>query len=98
MDENDQIWTYDVNTNTNYNSTAEKLEFGGMRAMLEIASFLGSELESLRAPSASYPSSKRKGLGITLAKTTWNFCNTWTNGLLSRFGETINGIIKEIES
>lgn len=37
------IYTYDVNTNTNYNSDAESVanRFG----MLELAKFLGTELE-----------------------------------------------------
>jgi hypothetical protein len=36
------------NTNTNYNSDAEKKAFGGMKGMLELAKFLGSELEKLK--------------------------------------------------
>ncbi|KMP34679.1 hypothetical protein TU52_08070 [Bacillus cereus] len=37
------IYTYDINTNTNYNSDAESVanQFG----MLELATFLGRELE-----------------------------------------------------
>ncbi|OUB88934.1 hypothetical protein BK784_28020 [Bacillus thuringiensis serovar medellin] len=37
------IYTYDINTNTNYNSDAESIanQFG----MLELATFLGRELE-----------------------------------------------------
>jgi len=42
------VYTYDVNTNTNYNSDAEELEqkFG----MLELAKLLGKELEKLNEP------------------------------------------------
>ncbi len=45
VDEEGAVYTYDVNTNTNYNSDAEELEqkFG----MLELAKLLGRELESL---------------------------------------------------
>ncbi|WP_416826562.1 ATP-grasp domain-containing protein [Ectobacillus polymachus] len=39
------IYTYDINTNTNYNSDAESI--AGKYGMLEIAKFLGSELEKL---------------------------------------------------
>ncbi|PGZ95880.1 alpha-L-glutamate ligase, partial [Bacillus wiedmannii] len=37
------LYTYDINTNTNYNSDAESVanQFG----MLELATFLGRELE-----------------------------------------------------
>ncbi|MBE4909474.1 alpha-L-glutamate ligase [Bacillus luteolus] len=38
-----EIFTYDVNTNTNYNSDAEKV--AGKFGMLEVAKFLGSELQ-----------------------------------------------------
>jgi hypothetical protein len=37
-----EISTYDINTNTNYNSDAE--EAAGQYGMLELAKFLGSEL------------------------------------------------------
>lgn len=39
------IFTYDINTNTNYNSDAEAAS--GKYGMLEVAKFLGSELEKL---------------------------------------------------
>jgi len=46
MDETEQIFTYDVNTNTNYNPDAEALvEVSGMR---EIAKHLGKELDKLK--------------------------------------------------
>lgn len=40
-----EIFTYDINTNTNYNSDAEAA--AGQFGMLEIAKFLGKELERL---------------------------------------------------
>lgn len=40
-----EIFTYDINTNTNYNADAEAVV--GKYGMLEIAKFLGSELEKL---------------------------------------------------
>ncbi|MGP7818169.1 ATP-grasp domain-containing protein [Niallia sp. 01092] len=40
-----EIFTYDVNTNTNYNSTAE--EAAGIYGMKEIAVFLGKQLKEL---------------------------------------------------
>ncbi|MFT4414785.1 ATP-grasp domain-containing protein [Fredinandcohnia humi] len=40
-----EIFTYDINTNTNYNSDAEAA--AGKYGMLEVAKFLGSELEKL---------------------------------------------------
>ena len=42
MDEKGEVYTYDINTNTNYNSLAE--EKAGVYAMLELAKFLGEEL------------------------------------------------------
>jgi hypothetical protein len=44
-----EIFTYDVNTNTNYNPDAE--EKAGKFGMLELAKFLGSELEQLKTTS-----------------------------------------------
>ncbi|MDJ0941997.1 MAG: alpha-L-glutamate ligase [Kiloniellales bacterium] len=44
-----EIFTYDVNTNTNYNPEAEAAA-GGPYGMKAIASFLGEELGRLRAP------------------------------------------------
>jgi len=44
-DENDVIYTYDINTNTNYNSEAE--EKAQVFAMLEMAKYLGGRLDSL---------------------------------------------------
>jgi glutathione synthase/RimK-type ligase-like ATP-grasp enzyme len=41
-----EIFTYDVNTNTNYNSDAEAVE--GISGMGEIAKYLGSELNNLK--------------------------------------------------
>lgn len=41
-DETGDIYTYDVNTNTNYNSDAERLY--GKFGMLEVAKFLGAQL------------------------------------------------------
>lgn len=48
VDAEGTVYTYDVNTNTNYNSDAEELEqkFG----MLELAKLLGRELEKLNEP------------------------------------------------
>ncbi|WP_099157840.1 ATP-grasp domain-containing protein [Virgibacillus ndiopensis] len=43
QDKNGEIFTYDINTNTNYNSDAE--EKSGKFGMLEVAKFLGNELE-----------------------------------------------------
>ncbi|MPM79755.1 hypothetical protein SDC9_126796 [bioreactor metagenome] len=40
-----ESYTYDINTNTNYNSEAE--EVAGISGMGAIASYLGSELERL---------------------------------------------------
>jgi hypothetical protein len=45
LDKNGQSFTYDVNTNTNYNSIAEKK--AGQFGMLKIAQFLKAELEKL---------------------------------------------------
>ena len=41
------IYTYDINTNTNYNSEAEKV--AGKYGMLELAKFLGAELAKQQA-------------------------------------------------
>jgi hypothetical protein len=45
-DQNNRIYTYDVNTNTNYNSEAE--EKAGKYGMLELAKFLGKALEATK--------------------------------------------------
>ena len=49
VDENGEVYTYDVNTNTNYNSDAEALE--QKYGMLELAKVLGKELEMLEEKS-----------------------------------------------
>ncbi|MUK90287.1 alpha-L-glutamate ligase [Ornithinibacillus sp. L9] len=45
QDKNGRIYTYDINTNTNYNSEAEAIS--GKFGMLEVAKYLGKELENL---------------------------------------------------
>ena len=42
-DEDGEIYTYDINTNTNYNADAERA--AGKYGMLELAKFLGSQLQ-----------------------------------------------------
>ena len=42
-DRNGQLYTYDINTNTNYNSVAENLS--NLKGMGAIANFLKKELE-----------------------------------------------------
>ena len=42
-DRNGQLYTYDINTNTNYNSVAENLS--SLKGMEAIANFLKKELE-----------------------------------------------------
>ena len=44
-DRNGQLYTYDINTNTNYNSIAENLS--NLKGMKTIADFLKKELEKL---------------------------------------------------
>jgi hypothetical protein len=44
-DASGELYTYDVNTNTNYNSDAERA--AGVSGMRAIASYLGRELEAL---------------------------------------------------
>lgn len=46
-----EIYTYDINTNTNYNSDAEKA--AGKYGMLELAKFLGTALEQKSALAAN---------------------------------------------
>ena len=46
--ESGEIYTYDINTNTNYNSDAE--ERAGQYGMLELAKFLGEELNKAYGP------------------------------------------------
>ncbi|MFD2043885.1 RimK family alpha-L-glutamate ligase [Ornithinibacillus salinisoli] len=45
QDKNGEIYTYDINTNTNYNSEAEAIS--GKYGMLEVANYLGEELSKL---------------------------------------------------
>ena len=53
VDSEGRIYTYDVNTNTNYNSEAEAVaKVSGMGA---IASYLGRELETVRAAQSTMP-------------------------------------------
>src|SRR6185503_16890634 len=47
-DERGEIYTYDVNTNTNYNPDAERA--AGIYGMRAVARYLGEELEKLAAP------------------------------------------------
>jgi hypothetical protein len=47
-DASGELYTYDVNTNTNYNSAAE--DEAGIYGMRAIAAYLGSELSRLRRP------------------------------------------------
>ena len=49
-DRNGELYTYDVNTNTNYNSDAER--HAGVFGMRAIASYLGEELRALDRQSA----------------------------------------------
>ncbi len=49
-DINGQKWVYDVNTNTNYNSTAELQSGTNKAGMFEIAKFLGNELNRIKQP------------------------------------------------
>lgn len=46
-DEKGNKWVYDVNTNTNYNSGAEKASKEQKQGMFEIAKFLGNELKQI---------------------------------------------------
>lgn len=46
VDKQGEIFTYDVNTNTNYNSDAEAVS--GIYGMGEIAKYLGYELKNLK--------------------------------------------------
>jgi glutathione synthase/RimK-type ligase-like ATP-grasp enzyme len=52
-DERGELYTYDVNTNTNYNSDAEKV--AGMSGMGAIADYLGRELARLYPAAAPVP-------------------------------------------
>ncbi|AXI10151.1 alpha-L-glutamate ligase [Oceanobacillus zhaokaii] len=47
-DKDGNIYTYDINTNTNYNSDAEAAS--GKFGMLEVAKYLGKELEKVNPP------------------------------------------------
>lgn len=45
VNEDNEVYVYDINTNTNYNADAEKI--AGKYAMLELAEYLKNELEKL---------------------------------------------------
>jgi hypothetical protein len=46
-----QAWTYDINTNTNYNPEAEAhLGPGARRGLTSVAAYLGHELTALNDP------------------------------------------------
>lgn len=55
LDDEGKIWTFDVNTNTNYNSQAEQFAFGSMKAMPTIASYLNHELLAMNSPQKKNP-------------------------------------------
>ncbi|AWB32701.1 ATP-grasp domain-containing protein [Orrella marina] len=55
VDEAGEIYTYDVNTNTNYNSDAEAV--AGVYGMRAIARYLGEQLHELNARQANIPQS-----------------------------------------
>ena len=46
-DKEGNLWSFDVNTNTNYNLAAEKTAFGQNTGMYTIASFLNNELQQI---------------------------------------------------
>ena len=50
-DKNGKIFTYDINTNTNYNSDAEAT--AGRFGMRALAEYLGTELEALLSTAAT---------------------------------------------
>ena len=50
-DENGRHWTYDINTNTNYNSAAEAVD--GRSGMGAIAEYLSQRLQDLETPTQS---------------------------------------------
>jgi hypothetical protein len=52
QNEDGDIFTYDVNTNTNYNTDAEARV--GIYGMMEVAAFLGNRLEELNTSTVSY--------------------------------------------
>lgn len=53
-DRNGQVYTYDVNTNTNYNSIAEKAAGVPLTGMDAVAQYLKSELEGIEVYSEDY--------------------------------------------
>ena len=48
LDKDGEIYTYDINTNTNYNTTAET--DAGVSGMRKIAEYLGNQLAEVRGP------------------------------------------------
>jgi hypothetical protein len=51
VDRKGDVWTYDVNTNTNYNSDAEAT--AGRFGMRTLAEYLGDELHALLSTAAT---------------------------------------------
>jgi len=49
------LYTFDVNTNTNYNLAAEKTFYGTMTGMMEIAKYLNKELQEITGTSIPEP-------------------------------------------
>jgi len=60
VDAKGEIYTYDINTNTNYNPAAEAE--AGVFAMKQVAAYLGHELERL-AHKAPRPALRSRGSG-----------------------------------
>ena len=60
-----QAWTYDINTNTNYNTEAEaQLAPGARRGLTSVAAYLGHELTALNDPETLARLNSAGGLAI----------------------------------
>jgi len=55
VDMTGNLYTFDVNTNTNYNLAAEKTFYGTMTGMMEIAKYLNKELQEITGTSIPEP-------------------------------------------
>lgn len=99
VDESGNIWTYDVNTNTNYNSAAEQQEFGKMKAMIEIASYLESERKRIyekatETVSPRIETNPTQKISIhSLSKSSWKLAKSLSFGFLERFSLSIACIL-----
>jgi len=96
VDMEGNLYTFDVNTNTNYNLGAEKVAYGGMAGMMEIAKYLNKELQDIIGTEVPEPQLTttdfqsieyhRKEEGATIPQRVLYGIGSMLSGLANKFG------------